>query len=555
MGKIGLDTQQGLYLGIDFGTTHSVVSFFNENTGETQTIPIDGANVFPTAVQFESDPDDETKLSRVFGTQAKEAAIIFPEATVLSVKRLLGSDEKVTITVDEKEFAFTPEQIAGEILGYIKQRADDFAQEEWGISGEFTGCVLTVPANATDKQKSKTKEAAVLAGFAPESIFLRPEPAAAAIDYAVSAPANKTVLVYDFGGGTFDACLLDITQDATGEPTLAIAATYGDNRLGGDDIDKVIMDMVYAEFQQLAAIDLFDDNADDGVSARQKKMARMRLQQAATQAKERLSQAQSTKIQLAPFIQEPKIVNINMEITREMFYAHRRTHALGDTPDTFAALENQNIHDLVNRTITCIDLCLQAAQTPEESVDEVIMVGGSSALLPAVEAVAKKFGKAPFTARISPALSISQGAAQYAHIILTPGVRGPVVQEMTLHPLGLEIAGRRFLEIVPAGRPIPPEGLTVSAAEPLVTNFDHVASMAIVVYEDTAPVPGDTPLVSREGMKRLAGTTLRGIPQAPKGQEKVQVTFRVGQDNLLTVEAQSLSQSGTATTLAVDGLY
>ena len=137
MGTLGLDTERGLFLGIDFGTTNSVVSIYDFKEGEALTIPIDGSNIFPTAVQFEADPDEEGKLTRVFGVQAKEAVIIYPQSTVLGIKRLLGADDKVTVVVDEKEYTFAPEQIAGEILGYLKQKADEYAQEELNISGEF----------------------------------------------------------------------------------------------------------------------------------------------------------------------------------------------------------------------------------------------------------------------------------------------------------------------------------------------------------------------------------------------------------------------------------
>ena len=261
MGTLGLDTERGLFLGIDFGTTNSVVSIYNFQSGEAETIPIDGSNIFPTAIQFESDPEDEDKLSRIFGVQAKEAAIIYPLSTVLSIKRYLGSDAKLTVNVDDKDYQFTPEQIAGEILGHLKQKADEYAQEEMGITGEFSGCVITVPANSTDKQKKMTKEAAILAGFDPESIYLRLEPAAAAISYAVNETSDKKVLVYDFGGGTFDACVLEVKIEEAGEPTISIVSTYGDNNLGGNDIDKIIMDMVYEEFKKLTneEIDLFDE--------------------------------------------------------------------------------------------------------------------------------------------------------------------------------------------------------------------------------------------------------------------------------------------------------
>ena len=558
MGTLGLDTERGLFLGIDFGTTNSVVSIYNFQAGEAETIPIDGSNIFPTAIQFESDPEDEDKLSRIFGVQAKEAAIIYPLSTILSIKRYLGSDAKLTVNVDDKDYQFTPEQIAGEIIGHLKQKADEYAQDEMGITGEFSGCVITVPANSTDKQKKMTKEAAILAGFDPESVYLRLEPAAAAISYAVNETSDKKVLVYDFGGGTFDACVLQVKVEEAGEPTISIVSTYGDNNLGGNDIDKIIMDMVYEEFKKLTneEIDLFDDTIDDGVSKRQKKVALVRLQQAATQAKERLSQTKATKITLAPLIQEPRIVNISMEITRDQFLTHQRINPLGDSPDAFEKFKDKSVVDLIGETLACVDHCLEAGGLSDADIDEVFLVGGSSSILYVSEQITERFKKEPFKSRISPALSISQGAAYYCNMIMMPTVRGPVVHEKTIHPLGLEIAGRRFMEIVPSGQDIPKDGLTIDAAEPLITNFDNVTSMAIVVYESTMPKASDKPQhVSQEGMKRLAGTSLRGIPQGTKGQEKVKVTFHVGQDNMLKVMARSLSVDGVVTELSVDELY
>ena len=557
MGTLGLDLERGLFLGIDFGTTNSVVSIYNFADGEAQTIPIDGSNIFPTAVQFETDPEDENKLSRIFGIQAKEAAIIYPQSTVLSIKRFLGSDEKLNVIVDDKEYSFTPEQVAGEILGYLKQKADEYVQEELNLAGEFSGCVITVPANSTDKQKKKTKEAAMLAGFDENSVFLRLEPAAAAISYAVNETSDKKILVYDFGGGTFDACILQVKIEEVGEPVISILSTYGDNDLGGNDVDKIIMDMIYEEFKKLTGgeIDLFDKNADDGVSKRQKKVAMVRLQQVANQAKERLSQAKTTKVVLAPLIQEPKIININMEISREDFLTHKRVNPLGDKAEIFEKFEGKSLDDLIGASLTCVERCMEAAGITEADVDEIFLVGGSSSIPHIGDKIAEKFNKEPYKSRISPALSISQGAAYYCNMIMMPTVRGPVVQETTIHPLGLEIAGRRFMEIVKAGVDIPGDGLEVEADELLTTNFDHVTSMAIVVYENTSPSKEAGVMVNQEGMKRLAGTSLRGIPGGPRGQEKVKVIFRVSQDNMLKVMAKSMSTSGVVTELSVDELY
>jgi len=557
MGTLGLDLERGLFLGIDFGTTNSVVSIYNFKEGEAQTIPIEGSNIFPTAIQFETDPEDESKLSRIFGFQAKEAAVIYPQSTVLSIKRFLGLDEKINISVDDKDYSFKPQQIAGEILGYLKQKADEYVQEEMNVAGEFSGCVITVPANSTDKQKKMTKEAAIIAGFDEDSVYLRLEPAAAAVSYAINERKNKKVLVYDFGGGTFDACILEIKMSDNDEPVISILSTYGDNNLGGNDIDKIIVDMIYEQFKKLTnnEIDLFDNNADDGVSRRQKKVALVRLFQAANQAKERLSHAKSTKIVLAPFIQEPKIVNINMEISREDFEAHKRVNKLDDSDEIFEKFQNKNISDMIEITLGCIDKSLETAKLLSSDIDEIFLVGGSSSVPLVSEKIKNKFGKEPFKSKISPALSISQGAAYYCNMIMMPTVKGPVVQEKTIHPLGLEIAGRRFMEIVGSGIDIPEGGLTVEAEEPLITNFDNVTSMAIIVYENTMPDDKSQIFVNSEGMKRLAGTSLRGIPQSPKGEEKVKVVFNVGQDNMLTVTAKSMSNDGVVTKLSVDELY
>jgi len=558
MGTLGLDINTGLFLGIDFGTTNCVVSIYNFEDGQPQTIPIDGSNIFPTAIQFEPDSEEEDKLARVFGIQAKEAAIIYPQATVLSIKRLLGTGEKVEIIVGDEKYNFSPEQVCGEILNYLKQKADEYVQEELMLGASFSGCVITVPANSTDKQKKMTKQAAVLAGFNEDSVYLRLEPAAAAISYAVNETKDKKVLVYDFGGGTFDACVLDIKGSDEGEPSISILSTYGENNLGGNDIDKIIMDIIYEEFKKQTdeEIDLFDDNTEEGVSLRQKKVARVRLEQVANVAKERLSQAKSTKVVLAPFIQEPKIVNISMDITREDFNLHRRVNQLGDTDEHFERLIGKNLIDMVDITLKCIDSCIEAANIRNEDIDEIFLVGGSSAVSLVSEAIAAKFNKEPYKSRISPALSISQGAAYYCNMIMTPTVKGPVVKETTIHPLGLEISGRRFVEVVSAGIEIPKEGLVVEANELLTTNFDNVSSMAIVVYEDTLPSKeARVKTVNAEGMKRLAGTSLRGIPKAEKGEEKVKVIFHVGQDNMLKVQAISTSEGGIETELTVDELY
>lgn len=548
MGTLSLEQHTELNLGIDFGTTNCVVSVFLKDG--PMVIPIDGSNIVPTAIMFEADPEEEGKLSKVFGIQAKEAASIYPESTVLSIKRNLGTGQNLKIIVDEKEYLLTPEEITAEILANLREKSKEYMEYELGISCEFTGCVITVPANSTDKQKKMTKNAAILAGFNKYKIYLRLEPAAAAITYALGEVTSKNILVYDFGGGTFDACIINIEATET-EPIISILSTYGDNDLGGNDIDKIIMDIVYEHFKELTEneINLFTEDEMPHI-LRQKKMAINRLEQVCRQAKERLSSSKSTKITLAPFLQEPKIVNINIEITRETFENHKRVNLLGDDPQHFEKYKGKNLKQILETTLKCVDNCIATAGAI--NIDEILLVGGSSSITMVEEVIKNKFNKSPYRSKVSPALSISMGAASYANLLFTTTSTGPKVKEKTIHPLGLEIAGRRFFEIIGAGLEIPSQGLTIESKEEFTTNHDDVTSMAIVVYENTSP-NGDI-YTNSPSMKRLAGTTLEGIPKSPKGVEKVKVIFSVSQDNMLKVRAVSTSL-GVSTELLVDELY
>ena len=555
MGILSLEVEKGLYLGIDFGTTNSVVSIYHYDTNEVHTLKIDGYTVFPSVIQFEKDYD-HGELLRIFGIEAKEAAIIFPESTVTSVKRQLEIDEPIVIKVDEEEFTFESETIVSEILAHLKEQADVYIREQLNIVGTFSGCVITVPANSTDKQKRKMKKAAVMAGFLEDHVYLRLEPAAAAINYAVNVNEDKKVLVYDFGGGTFDACLLEIIKQEE-EPEISILSTFGDNYLGGNDIDQLMVDIIYEEFLRLSnnEIDLFDFVKDDGMNEREKKMAIVRMKQMATHTKEKLSTSNSTKIVLAPFIQSPMIISIQLELTRDSFYKHKRQHQLDDAQEMFDKMKGLSVMDLVAKTITCIDKCIRGASLNKEQIDEVFLVGGSSSLVEVHTQIVEYFGKEPYKAKISPALSISRGAAHYCNQIMLPTLKGPKVNERTIHSLGIEIAGRRYLEIIKKGLEIPEEGLVIEAPYTLETNFDELSSLAIVVYEDVEPDEYKRKFVYEEGIKRLAATSLRGIPARNKGEEKIKVIFKLSRDNTLTVEAIALGSEEARTSLAVDDLY
>lgn len=191
---------------------------------------------------------------------------------------------------------------------------------------------------------------------------------------------------------------------------------------------------------------------------------------------------------------------------------------MDDTEAYFEAFEGLCAKDLVSRTLECVDKCLDAASMAVSDIDQIFLVGGSSAVPEVVGQVKGKFDKEPYKSKISPALSISQGAAYYCNMIMLPSSKGPKVLDQTVHPLGLEIAGRRFLEVIPKGIAIPEEGLELEAEELLYTNFDDLTSLAIVVYEDTRPdnLPKHLKFIYEKGMKRLSGTTLKGIPADKK---------------------------------------
>jgi molecular chaperone DnaK len=238
------------------------------------------------------------------------------------------------------------------------------------------------------------------------------------------------------------------------------------------------------------------------------------------------------------------------------FLNHKRQYALGDSMDVYEKMKDKSVLDLIQETIQCTDICLQSGSLEKTDLDEIFLVGGSSSIPIISKMITEQYGLEPHQSKISPALSISVGAAIYCHMIMQPTSEGVSISEKTIHSVGLEMAGRRYLEIIPAGVDIPEEGLTVSLEEPLETNFDGLTSMVIVVYESMFKRDQHTiTFVYDEGMKRLAGTSLEGIPSAPKGHEKVQITFHLSKDYILGVTAKSLSNEGVQTTLSVEALY
>lgn len=551
MAQLDVNATEQYFLGIDLGTTNTVVSMYRDD--DVEVLKIDGQTIFPTVIQFEQDFEDESKLNRIFGYEAKESAVIYPESTVVSIKSMLQSSEAVKVIVAGKTHVFSVVEVLGEIITYIREKANEYVEEELGLDGEFVGCVVTVPANATDKQKKLTKEAVCMGGFDEELVHIRLEPSAAAISYAKNVKEDKKIVVYDFGGGTFDACVLDIKVEDN-EPNISILSAYGDNQLGGDNIDNIIVDIIYEEFkkQTSGSINLFDDD-ESYMSINDKKTAIVRMKKMANSAKEKLSTVALAKINLNPLVSKPEIVNVNIDLTREMFVNHKRVNKLDDSYEVFEKYENKSLIDIVQMTMDCIIECLEFAEIKAKDIDEVFLVGGSSLIPEITNKIQMMFNKPPYKSKISPALSISQGASYYSAIINNTVTI--TVTEKTLHTLGVEIAGRRFLPIVNAGTLIP---ATVECDELLTTVYDDLTSIAIAVYEDTNPsseVSKKLKNTNEKGMKRLGGTVLKGIPKAKQGEEKIKIVFGIDEDNILTVTAQSANLTGITTKLTVDKMY
>lgn len=554
-----------LTLCVDFGTTNSVVSFYDDDKDEVVFINFDGKDVFPSAILFSNDNnfvvDEKTntkyndEISFVCGLEAKNASIIYPESSILSVKSLLGVKDTIKVNLENISYLFKPEQIVGFILEDIRIRSNEFIQSQLKINRQFTKIVITVPANSSDKQKKKTKDACILAGFDEDNIFLRLEPSAGAIVYAKRAVKDEKVLIYDFGGGTFDACLLNIEIDNK-KPVVSIINTQGDNNLGGNNIDSIILDIIYEEFKNITdnKIDLFDDDFLI-INKRQKKIALARLMQSANNVKEKLSKSSSARVSLTPLITSPNIVNINMTITREQFLSHKRVNMLSDDKNIFDKFYGKSLEDIINMTISEIDSCLSDVNINKNDVNEVFLVGGSSQIPIVAEKLTKYFGKQPYRTKLNTAKAISEGASYYSKMINDPECNILKYIETTVHSLGIELIGRRYLEIIKPNTFIPIEGLTVVMEEPITTSFDFVNKMVIGIYEYTKISDKNIVLVNEKGMTRLCGTTLNGIPQREKGLESVIVSFTIKRDNILTVTARSCSNAGVFTELYIDELY
>jgi molecular chaperone DnaK len=456
-------------IGIDLGTTNSCIAVMEG--GEAVVIPNpEGNRTTPSVVAFK-DGD------RSVGEVAKRQAVTNPN-TIMSIKRYMGTDHKET--VEGKDY--TPQEISAIILQKLKSHAEDYLGEK------VEKAVITVPAYFNDAQRQATKDAGQIAGLQVERIVN--EPTAAALAYGLEKDEDQTILVFDLGGGTFDVSILEL-----GDGFFEVKATSGDNKLGGDDFDQVIINHLVSEFKKENGIDLSQD-----------KMALQRLKDAAEKAKKDLSGVTSTQISL-PFITADASGPKHLELTLSRA--------------KFEELSS----DLVERTMGPTRQALNDAGMSPSDIDKVILVGGSTRI-PAVQEAIKKFtGKEPHKG-VNPDEVVALGAAIQGGV-LAGDVKDVVLLDVTPLSLGIETMGGVFTRLIDRNTTIP-----TSKSQVFSTAADNQTSVDIHVLQ------GEREMAAHN--KTLGRFQLSEIPPAPRGVPQIEVSFDIDANGIVNVRAKDL---------------
>lgn len=481
-------------LGIDLGTTNSAMAVMEGGSPEI-LVNADGDRTTPSVVAYRTDGE------RLVGKTAKNQAVTNPDKTIYSIKRLIGraydetaeeradvpynvvksKDGRSAIDIDGKDF--TAEEISAQILSKLK------ADAEKQLGTTITKAVITVPAYFNDAQRQATKDAGKIAGLEVERIVN--EPTAAALAYGIDKnDKDEKILVFDLGGGTFDVSVLEISDGV-----FEVLSTAGDNKLGGDDWDKAIIDMLADDFKSSTGIDLRDD-----------KMALQRLKEAAENAKKELSQATSTHVNL-PFITAgadgPK--HLEKTITRAEFEAKTQ--------------------DLLARTRGPVERALADAGISKNDIDEVLLVGGSTRM-PAVQALVEQLtGKKP-NMSVNPDEVVAIGAAIQGGV-LAGDVQGILLLDVTPLSLGVETMGGVMTKMIERNTTIP-----TKKSEIYSTAADGQTSVDIHVLQGEREMASDN--------KTLGRFQLSGIPVAPRGVPQIEVTFDIDANGIVNVSAKDL---------------
>ncbi|MGN7410634.1 molecular chaperone DnaK [Sporosarcina sp. SAFN-010] len=457
-------------IGIDLGTTNSVVAVYEG--GEAKVIPNpEGNRTTPSVVAFKNG-------ERQIGEVAKRQSITNPN-TIMSVKRHMGTDYKEK--VEDKEYS--PQEISAMILQYMKGYAEEYLGEK------VTKAVVTVPAYFNDAQRQATKDAGKIAGLEVERIIN--EPTAAALAYGLDkTDEDQTILVYDLGGGTFDVSILEL-----GDGVFQVRSTAGDNKLGGDDFDDVIIEYLVQEFRK-----------DNGIDLSKDKMAMQRLKDAAEKAKKDLSGVTNTQISL-PFITAGEAGPLHLEVSMSRTKFDELTASL------------------VERSMIPTRQAIKDADLSPSDLDRVILVGGSTRIPAVQEAIKKETGKEPFKG-VNPDEVVAMGAAVQGSI-LTGDVKDVVLLDVTPLSLGIETMGSVFTKLIDRNTTIP-----TSKSQVFSTAADNQPAVDIHVLQGERAMATDN--------KTLGRFQLTDIPPAPRGVPQIEVTFDIDKNGIVTVKAKDM---------------
>ncbi len=461
----------GKIIGIDLGTTNSCVAVLEGGEPHVITNP-EGNRTTPSVVAFKGDEE-------LVGETAKRQAVTNVDNTIASIKRKIGTKEKVNANGKK----YTPEEISAKILMKLKSDAEAYLGEK------VTEAVITVPAYFNDAQRQATKNAGKIAGLDVKRIIN--EPTAAALAYGIDKQENAhTVLVYDLGGGTFDVSILDL-----GDGVFEVKSTSGNNKLGGDDFDQRIMDYLVSEFKKENSVDLSND-----------KMAMQRIKDAAEKAKKDLSGMTSTQINI-PFITQNESGPLHLDVTLSR-----------------AKFEEINM-DLFESTLDPVRKALKDAKLTAKDIDKVLLVGGSTRIPYIQELVKKELGQDP-SKGVNPDECVAIGASIQGGV-LTGEVNDLILLDVTPLSLGIETLGNVMTVLIPRNTTIP-----ASKSQVFSTAADNQPAVDIHILQGERPMVQDN--------KTLGRFQLGNIPPAPRGVPQIEVKFDIDANGIVNVSAKDL---------------